>query len=294
MPASRLGCSLCNPFPVYETPTPQEDPIATPRPAPPSPLSTVDRALEVLLSYSERRTEWGVLELAEEFGIDKSSAQRTLASLAARQFLRSDPITRRYSLGPALWRMASLWERTGGLATLAHLVIEPLARETNRTVLFTVPDGLHVRCVAAVDGGAPIRVHPLVGELYPANAGATSRGYFAFLPPGERRALISGRVFAQFTELTERDEEALERLFVETVAQGYACSEGEYDYGTRAIALPVRVRARPVGSLSLSENKQPERPDPLIDHLPRLREAADEFSALLDVRTQPSRRAAGR
>lgn len=265
----------------------------SPRPDAQSPLSTVDRALEVLLSYSERRTDWGVLELAEEFGIDKSSAHRTLASLAARQFLRSDPITRRYSLGPAMWRMAALWERTGGLGALANLVLEPLAHETNRTALFTIPDGLHVRCVAAVDGGAPIRNHPLIGELYPANAGATSRGYYAFLPASERRALISGRVFAKFTQLTEKDEAILERQFAETAAQGYAYSEGEYDYGTRALALPICVRNRPVGSLSIGESKHPEPPDHLLDHLPRLRQAADDLSALLDSRAQQTRRRSG-
>lgn len=258
----------------------------------PSPLQTVDRALEVLLSFTQRRTDWGVLELADEFGIDKSSAQRILAALAARQFLRSDPVTRRYSLGPAMWRMATLWERTGGLANLAHQVLEPLAHATDRTAIFTVPDGLHVRCVAAVDGAGPLRSHPLVGELYPANAGATSRGYFAFLSPIERRALTAGRIFPRFNELTAPDEQTLEQLFEETVRQGYACSEGEYDYGTRAIALPVFVRGRVVGSLSIGESKYPERDDKLVDHLPRLHLSAEELSSLLGA--QAHRRQATR
>lgn len=256
-----------------------------------SPLQTVDRALEVLLSFTERRTDWGVLELADELNIDKSAAQRILAALAARQFLRSDPITRRYSLGPAMWRMAALWERTGGLGALAQQVLELLARDTDRTALFAIPDGQHVRCVAAVDGAGPLRSHPLVGELYPANAGATSRGYFAFLPAAERRALTSDRIFPRFNELTAPDEIALERLFQETVRHGYACSEGEYDYGTRAIALPVYMQRRPIGSLSIGESKFPEREDRLLDHLPRLRQAADELSALLDTESHRLRNA---
>lgn len=257
-----------------------------------SPLQTVDRALEVLLSYSERRTDWGVLELAADLGIDKSAAHRLLAALASKKFLRRDPVTRRYSLGPAMWRMAALWERTGGLGALALQVLEPLAHDTDRTAIFAIPDGLHVRCVAAVDGARPMRSHSLVGELYPANAGATSRAYFAFLDGIERRSLIAGRVFARFSELTQNDEQALERLFEETARQGYAYSEGEYDYRTRALGLPVLLGARPVGSLSLGESKYPERPDSLLEHLPRLRRAADDLSALLDIETQ--RRRTGR
>ncbi|SCL25728.1 IclR family transcriptional regulator [Micromonospora inyonensis] len=257
-----------------------DDGVARPR----SPLQTVDRALEVLLSFTERRRDWGVMELAEAFAIDKSTAQRILAALAARGFLSADPVTRRYSLGPTMWRMAAVWERAGGLAALAQRVLEPLAFQTDRTAIFAVPDGLHVRCVAAVDGGGPLRSHPLVGELYPANAGATSRGYFAFLDSNERRALISGRVFATFTGLTKVDEQELERLFVETVAQGYAYSEGEYDYATRALAVPIILRGRPVGSLSLGESKYPARPDDIRDHLPALQAAAEQLSALLDNR----------
>lgn len=271
---------------------PTGDQWALPEPSARSPLQTVDRALEVLLSFTERRADWGVLELANEFGIDKSSAQRMLAALAARKFLHRDPVTRRYSLGPGMWRMAALWERTGGLGVLARQVLEPLAKDTDRTAIFAIPDGLHVRCVAAVDGGGPLRSHALVGELYPANAGATSRGYFAFLDGRERRTLIAGRVFAKFSELTEQDEQALERLFVQTAQQGYASSEGEYDYGTRAIAVPVYVGRQLIGSLSLGESKFLEQRDALLDHLPRLREAAGELSALLD--TQTRRRRTGR
>src|SRR5690606_12069847 len=92
------------------------------------PLQTVDRALDVLLSFDEYRTSWGVLELAAEFDLSKSTAQRLLASLAGKGFLRADPDTRRYSMGPAMWRMAGLWERSGGLSSLAGRRARPLHR----------------------------------------------------------------------------------------------------------------------------------------------------------------------
>ncbi|MGW7684379.1 IclR family transcriptional regulator [Kribbella sp. NPDC054772] len=256
-----------------------------------SPLQTVDRALQILISYSEQRRDWGVMELADELGIDKSSAQRLLAALAFRGFLRSDPISRRYSLGPTMWRMAALWERTGGLAALADGVLERLAHDTNRTTTFTIPDGFHVRCIAAVDGGGgPLRSHPLLGDLYPAHAGATSRAYFAFLDRNERRALLSGRPFARFTDLTEVDEVALEQVFEDTVQTGWAFSDGEYDAATRAIAAPVRLGRRPIGSLTVAEGKSEELIDDIRDHVPRLLEATEELSNLLLAHRTPAAR----
>lgn len=255
-----------------------------------SPLQTVDRALQILISYSEQRRDWGVMELADELGIDKSSAQRLLAALAYRGFLRPDPVSRRYSLGPTMWRMAALWERTGGLASLAEGVLERLARDTERTSIFTIPDGFHVRCIAAVDGGGgPLRSHPLVGDLYPAHAGATSRAYFAFLDRNERRALLTGRPFARFTDLTEVDESALDTVFEQTVTTGWAFSDGEYDAATRAVAAPVRLGRRPIGSLSLVEGKTEELPGEIREYIPRLLEATEELSNLLSHRSPTPR-----
>lgn len=251
-----------------------------------SPLQTVDRALQVLLSFSESRTDWGVTELAETMDLNVSTAQRLLAALAARGFLMADPYTRRYSLGPAMWHMASLWERGGGLAGLAEGVLTDLAIATNRTATFTVPDGFYVRCIAAVDGSqGPIRSHPLVGDLYPAHAGATSRAYFAFIDPLTRRKMFSGRPFARYTELTEVDETALERLLDETYRRGWAYSEGEYDATTRAVAVPVRIGRRPVGSLTLVEPKVLEHDDDIRDHVDAVTTAASTLADLLANRT---------
>lgn len=163
-------------------------------------LQTVDRALEILLTYTETRVEWGASELAAELGLSTSSAQRMLAALAERGFLRRVPYTRRYRLGPALWRMSNLWERTGGLSALANPVLEPLVEATGRTAVFAIPDGLHVRVVGSVDGPlGPARAHSFMNGLYPAHAGVAARAYFAFLDRDARRDLFRDRPLGRFS-----------------------------------------------------------------------------------------------
>jgi DNA-binding IclR family transcriptional regulator len=247
-----------------------------------APLQTVDRALEVLLSFSEYRQEWGVMELSGAYGIPRSTAQRLLAALAGRGFLVANARTRRYSLGPAVWRMAALWERSGGLAALVTPILAQLSESSGRTSVFCVPDGTYVRCVAAVSGQeGPRRGHPYLDELYPANAGASSRGYFAFLDAGERYGLLHGRPFARFSGLTAADERELERLFDETAAQGYAFSEGEWDESTRAVAMPVFSGQRPVGSVTLVENKSAEHARAILDHLDVLKATTGAITGYL-------------
>lgn len=245
--------------------------------------------MEILLSFDEFRSEWGVTELSEEFGWSRSTAQRLLASLAARGFLRADPSNRRYRLGPAAWRIAALWERSGGLAAMIEPLLSSLAQATRRTTLFCIPDGTHVRCITAVSGvEGPQRSHPYLNELYPAHAGATSRAFFAFLDPAFRRDLIQGRPLARLSTLTQVDTEAIESLFDQTLENGYAYSEGEYDAGSQALAVPVFAGSRPAGSLTLVESKHAPHDDELIDHLDALKSKAEELSTVLSNRRPPA------
>ncbi|WIY83208.1 IclR family transcriptional regulator [Propionimicrobium sp. PCR01-08-3] len=256
-------------------------PAPTTQPSRTSPLQTVDRALQILASFTPSQHDWGVSELAARFGWDKSTAQRLLASLAARGFLISDPVTRRYSLGPQVWRLAQDWERSGGLAEFAIPTMTELAQASGRDIVFAIPDGAYVRCIAEVSGRlGSVRITPLVGELYPAHAGATSRAYFAFLDRSLRRQMLAGRPKARYGDLTVTDEEELEQLFAATVEDGFAYSNGEYDPATRALAVPVRVGTSIIGSLSLGERKT-EQPDDLHGHLPALLAAADKLGERL-------------
>jgi IclR family acetate operon transcriptional repressor len=216
-------------------------------------LQTVDRALQLLLCFDRSRHDLGVTEVARDFGWDKSVAQRLLATLAYRGFLAYDSTSRRYRIGPAAVQLARMWERSGTLAMLVRPVLEHLAARTGDTALLAVPDGVYTRCVWAVDGQTgPLRYYPLVGELYPGHTGATSKAYFAFLPPEQRQRLFAGRPMARFTDNTRVDPDVLEREFLEDRARGYAFTVGEYDAGVAALAVPVYVRGELFGSLTLA------------------------------------------
>ncbi|WP_405806094.1 IclR family transcriptional regulator [Streptomyces sp. NBC_01187] len=254
-----------------------------------APLQTADRALQVLLAFSHDREEWGVTDLAAEFGWDKSVAQRLLASLAHRGFLVSDAVTRRYRLGPAVWHMATAWERHGGMAGLVRPGLRELAAAGGVTALFAVPDGTHLRCVDSADGSSgPLRTYRLADELYPGHAGATSRAYFGMLSPGARAAMLYSRPMARFSELTITDAAELEDLMSRVPVDGYAYSEGEYDPATAGLAVPVMVRTQPVGSLTLvgPHEQLNGRQDELLVPLRSIAEGLGELLTPRRVRTQ--------
>ncbi|MDT7653951.1 MAG: hypothetical protein QOI36_5357 [Pseudonocardiales bacterium] len=254
------------------------------------PLQTISRALDVLLSFSESRTDWGVLELAEHTGWSKSSTQRVLAALASQGFLWVDPSTRRYGLGSAIWRLSSLWERTGGLARIADDCLRGLTADTGLSASLSARDGAFTRCVSEVVGPlGPVRSVPLVGEVIPAHAGATSRACFAFVDAEVRRRTLYGRPLGTYSPRTQIDTERLEELFAQTATDGYAITHGEWDAGTRTAAAPVLVGRLIAGSVSVTARPA----DPELDlepFVPRLLLAAAELSDLLASRSAPPRR----
>lgn len=269
-------------------------PKLSPDPTPPGLLQTVDRALQVLLSLDRHRQEWGVTEVATEFGWDKSVAQRILATLAHRGLLISDPATRRYRIGPAILLLHRLWEQSGSLQLLVHDLMQGLSDRTGLTSVLAVPDIAHMRCVSSVEGRTgKIRYYPLVGELYPAHAGATSKAYFGFLAESDRRRILSGRPMAKFTDKTVTSESELEQQLAAIRSRGYAYTVGEYDRGVATLAVPVMLKGEPVASLSVA-GSEADLPDD-GKWLPLLQDIRDQVERRLGTpQRSPTPRRNGR
>src|SRR5699024_9873534 len=129
------------------------------------------------------------------------------------------------------------------------------AADTGLAAIFAIPDAFHMRALAAEMGtGGPLRTYPLVGELFPAHAGATSKAYYATLPDRERQRIFADRPMARFTPSTTVDPAALEQQFEKIRRQGYATSAGEYDRDVSTVAMVVRLRNESFGSLSLGQH----------------------------------------
>lgn len=215
-------------------------------------LQTVDRALRILLATDQEHDGWSVTEVSREFGFTTSVAHRLLATLAHQHFLIVDEATHRYRIGPSAMAMGRIWAGSQSLRLLVQPVLMQLAESTGLAAIFAIPDAFHMRAIAAETGEeGPLRRYPLVGELFPAHAGATSKAYYATLPALERQRVFADRPMARFTPSTTVDPIVLEQQFEQIRRQGYATSLGEYDEGVATVAMVVRVRGESFGSLSL-------------------------------------------
>ncbi|NEA39861.1 IclR family transcriptional regulator [Streptomyces sp. SID11385] len=241
------------PAPAGSAGSPAVDTAADDAPAPARPgvLQGADRALLALLSFTERRPEWGVSEMARRHGWDKAVAQRVLTTLVSRSFLSCDPATRRYRLGPAVSRLARVGEHSGVLPSLVRPILAGLLRETGESVVLNVPQGAGYRCAAAVDGTGPVRYTAIVGAVIPGHAGASGHAIFAHYPEAELRLLFGAAPLQSFNDHTVTDIDTLLGIYAKVRERGHSVSHGEYDEAVTAVSAPVFQAGTVAASLTV-------------------------------------------
>ncbi len=201
-------------------------------------LSSVDNALAVLqLLHSSGSTR--VLDVARELGVANSTAHRLLAALAARGFVRQDPLTRRYRLGEesiALGRAGVAHEE---LASRARPALQQISAVTGETVHLGVREGTAVRYVDAVESTRAVRVAARTGRALPAHWTSTGKVLLAALDDVVLRRLYPTDPLPAGTPRSIRSVAELFADIERCRAAGYAVNSGESEDDVVSIAVPV-------------------------------------------------------
>ena len=144
-------------------------------------VPAVDRSFRILDLLSRSPMPLGTSEVARRLRLAKSTAHGLLRSLEAVGAV--EEVDRRYRLGPALGRLASV----GELRRRWRPVLQRLAVETGETAFLGQVRGGRVAIVDEAPGaGAPVISGP-AGRYLPASAGAVGR-----VLSGERIAIDRG------------------------------------------------------------------------------------------------------
>jgi DNA-binding IclR family transcriptional regulator len=198
---------------------------------------TLLRALDILECFVEEGG--GTLSLAEisrRLGLTAPTTHRLVKALISRGFVVGDA-NRRYGLGPAVMRLASVvMHRADDLIAVAMPSLERLREATGETVSLHCPVGDERVCVAELISAEPIRMESGIGRIYPLYAGAAGKAMLAWLP--DALESVRGRLTA-VGPATIVDPPELEAELRRIRKRGYAVSESEVVAGAASLAAPV-------------------------------------------------------
>jgi DNA-binding IclR family transcriptional regulator len=142
-------------------------------------VAAVDRALMLLTAFRSGDRSLTLGELAQRTGLVKSTTLRLLASLLHFGIVQKLE-DGRYSLGPEVARLHSVYTSSFSLETVVMPVLQGLVKKTKESAAFHVRQGDHRLCLYRVDSPQAIRDHAKAGDILPLDRGAGGRLLMAF------------------------------------------------------------------------------------------------------------------
>jgi DNA-binding IclR family transcriptional regulator len=201
-------------------------------------VKTVAKAVTILKQFTGEQLSLGVTAISKNTGIDKAIVHRILQTLIAEGLVVKDPVSRKYSLGPEILRMAENHISQNQPLEIARPHLQKVWEATNETVHLCVRQGDWVSLTSVLESGQPVRVASKQGELSPLHCTAAGKVFLAFAD-GNFADTVLKRPLQKFTENTVTDAARLRKAITKVQSVGYAFGLEEYGEGFCSVAAPI-------------------------------------------------------
>lgn len=242
-------------------------------------IQSVKRAVDILRCF-EAKELLGITEIAENTGLNKSTAFGIVATLTAEGLLEQDTSTGRYRLGLELFRLGNLVNTNIRRLVLPEL--EKLAQTLEETVNYVRPDGSDVVYLIKKESSHSMRICTKIGQRLPMYCTAVGKAILTYLPENERTAILKTYQFTPYTENTVPNEDSLRLQLQDIMKVGYAIEREEFESGLVCVAVPVLGRnGYPVAAISCSGPKARMTEDKIFQCKTELTACAKYLTSLL-------------
>lgn len=215
-------------------------------------IRAVHRAIALLRALGRKPGGATVSELALQLGMPKSSVYRLLVTLRRSDWVAFDPDSEHYHLGVGLLEVsAGVLDRLD-LREIARPHLLAIVRECDESVHLGLLNDTNVIYALKFDSTKSIRMVSEVGRLAPLYCTGLGKAMLAWMPEGEREALLERIELRRFTKTTLTDLGALRENLAEARARGYAIDEGEHEDFVRCVAAPLIGPQGLVGAMSIT------------------------------------------
>ena len=245
-------------------------------------VASLDRAIDILEAFSQRRSELSLKDVATATGLHKATAFRLLASLARRGLVSKHGETGLYRLGHRVIALAEIAKTGGGLVAEALPVMRSLRDALEETIYLSIRAGDWRIDLEQVEGLQPTRRVLVLGEQKSLHAGAASKLLLAGMGDADIAAWLGRADLVRFTKTTPTSPAALRREIALIRRQNYAEGWDERNSGGAGVAAPIfGPSGELLGALSAAIPTSRYSPDLKRRTQALVRESADTISRRL-------------
>lgn len=242
--------------------------------------SPVLKALRLLSHVAQCYEPVMLADLSRAVRLPKPTSYRLASMLERAGYMRKDPITLRYSIGPKFEDIALAGLRNGGASVGRRFLMDALARRVGARVNFVVMRGGALLTVAWVESTSAIRVDISLDLQIPIQCTASGKLLLAYAKDEVRERFLRTAPFRANTPHSITTARDLKQEFARIRSRKYSEDREELIQGVNCLAVPVRDGAdevvaglalmAPVAVLPLAQARA---------FLPELRACADAIAA---------------
>jgi len=215
-------------------------------------VKSLYKALNLLNYFNEKKLEYGISELAQLSGMQKSSIHNIIATMAKCGFIHKNPKTNKYSLGLKLLELSHLLSNDDNSWQIIRTQMTNIAEKTGETVFFATLYGTQIIYREAAFPLHSLSVRGIKGVIAPMYCTGIGKAILAFQDTSFVQWVIEAG-FTSFTPNTITDPEKLLQELDLIRKRGYAVDNMEHEYGIACVGVPIRNEEDIlIGAMSIS------------------------------------------
>jgi IclR family transcriptional regulator, KDG regulon repressor len=213
--------------------------------------ATADRAIDILLLFSEQQPVWTMAQIAAHFAMPRTTTYRYVNSLRSYGLIAEDA-SGGYRLGPRIFPLARIAKASSSVLAIAAPHLAALNEKFGEAVILYERLGHEVIALQRNECRHRVSINYFRGQLLPWPATASAKVLLAHAPPDEQKAIMRLLEPVRYTTRTTRTLGELRKALAQILEQGYAYSDQERDEGVRGIAAPIVGREQTRHCVTLS------------------------------------------
>jgi IclR family transcriptional regulator, KDG regulon repressor len=215
--------------------------------------STLAKGLNVLEWMTRQPNGCRVIDVAQQFGLARSNAHRTLQTLVECGWAVQDEGASTYRSSLKLFELGSIVDQATDIKDRLHPFLAKLAADSGETIHLAVLDGAEVVYLDKFDSPLPVAAYSRIGGRAAAHCVAAGKALLAAM------AFDDVALKARLVDLTAHSKHsitsfaALETELAKIRARGYAENREEWRIGVCGLGAVVSNAAgKPVGAIGMS------------------------------------------
>lgn len=216
--------------------------------------STADRAIEILLLFSQTHPVWTSQEIAAHFKMPRSTTYRYLQSLRAHALIVQDS-RGGFCLGPRLLHMAQMARVGNPIVEVCAAPMRALAERFQENILLNERLGTEVIALDRLESPHRVGLKATRTHILPWPANSSAKVLLAFCEEQERAPLWEMLHPTLYTPRTLSTLPLLQEHLQAVRQQGYAISDEERDDGVWGASVPLFAQGTCHHALSVAGPK---------------------------------------